>query len=62
MTPLIAHYRTWSAGNFAINAVVTFASTVEPPKGPRTWRWPPPRSARKNGIRALDSPRKSVID
>ena len=30
ITPLIAHYRTWSAGNFEVNAVVTFASTVTP--------------------------------
>jgi 2'-5' RNA ligase len=33
LTPLIAHYRTWSAGNFAVNAVVTFSSTVTP-EGP----------------------------
>ncbi len=33
MAPLIAHYRTWSAGNFEVNAVVTFASTLTP-EGP----------------------------
>ena len=33
LNPLIAHYRTWSAGNFAVNSVVTFASTVTP-EGP----------------------------
>jgi RNA 2',3'-cyclic 3'-phosphodiesterase len=33
ISPLVAHYRTWSAGNFAVNAVVTFASTLTP-EGP----------------------------
>ncbi len=33
MTPLVAHYRTWSAGNFEVAAVVTFASTLAP-EGP----------------------------
>jgi 2'-5' RNA ligase len=33
LAPLIAHYRTWSAGNFTVNSVVTFSSTVTP-EGP----------------------------
>ncbi len=33
MTPLVAHFRTWSAGNFAVNAVATYASTITP-EGP----------------------------
>ena len=33
ISPLIPHYRTWSAGNFAVNEVVTFASTLTP-EGP----------------------------
>jgi len=33
MTPLIAHYRTWSAGNFEVTGVVTYASTLAP-EGP----------------------------
>jgi 2'-5' RNA ligase len=33
ITPLVTHYRTWSAGNFTVNSVVTFASTVTP-EGP----------------------------
>ena len=30
VSPLIAHYRTWSAGNFEVGSVVTFASTLTP--------------------------------
>jgi RNA 2',3'-cyclic 3'-phosphodiesterase len=33
LTPLVAHYRTWSAGNFSVSGVVTFASTLTP-EGP----------------------------
>lgn len=33
LTPLVAHYRMWSAGNFAVNEVITFASTITP-EGP----------------------------
>jgi 2'-5' RNA ligase len=30
ISPLIAHFQMWSAGNFAVNAITTFASTVTP--------------------------------
>jgi 2'-5' RNA ligase len=30
ITRLVAHYRTWSAGNFNVTGVVTFASTLTP--------------------------------
>ncbi len=33
ITPLVAHYRTWSAGNFSVSGVVTFSSTLTP-EGP----------------------------
>jgi len=33
MPKLIAHYRTWSAGNFEVASVVTYASTLTP-EGP----------------------------
>jgi 2'-5' RNA ligase len=33
ITPLVAHYRTWSAGNFAVHSITTFASTLTP-EGP----------------------------
>jgi 2'-5' RNA ligase len=29
----VAHYRTWAAGNFSVDSVVTFASTLTP-EGP----------------------------
>ena len=33
ITKLVAHYRTWSAGNFNVSGVVTFSSTLTP-EGP----------------------------
>ena len=33
LTPLVAHYRSWSAGNFAVSGVVTYSSTLTP-EGP----------------------------
>jgi RNA 2',3'-cyclic 3'-phosphodiesterase len=30
ISPLIAHFQTWSAGNFAVTGITTFASTVTP--------------------------------
>ncbi len=33
ITKLVAHYRTWSAGNFTVSQVVTFSSTLTP-EGP----------------------------
>lgn len=33
ISPLVAHFRTWSAGNFTVDEVVTFASTLTP-EGP----------------------------
>ncbi len=33
LAPLVAHYRTWSAGNFPVAEVVTYASTLTP-EGP----------------------------
>jgi 2'-5' RNA ligase len=30
MTPLLKHYRTWSAGSFTVNEAVVFASTLTP--------------------------------
>ncbi len=51
ISPLIAHYRTWSAGNFAVNGVVTFASTLTP-EGPAYMALATRhRSAAKNRIR-----------
>jgi 2'-5' RNA ligase len=33
ITPLVAHYRSWSAGNFSVTGVVTYSSTLTP-EGP----------------------------
>ena len=33
LNPLVAHYRSWSAGNFSVNAIVTYSSTITP-EGP----------------------------
>ena len=33
ITPLVAHYRSWSAGNFTVSGIVTFSSTLTP-EGP----------------------------
>jgi 2'-5' RNA ligase len=33
ISPLVAHYRQWSAGNFVVDSIVTFASTLTP-EGP----------------------------
>jgi len=33
LTPLIAHYRSWSAGNFNVTGIVTYSSTLTP-EGP----------------------------
>jgi len=30
LTPLLKHYRTWSAGSFPVTEVITFASTLTP--------------------------------
>lgn len=37
LSPLVAHYRTWSAGNFTVDSIVTFASTLTP-EGPTYMR------------------------
>jgi 2'-5' RNA ligase len=37
VTPLIAHFRSWSAGNFEVGSVVTFASTLTP-EGPTSMK------------------------
>ena len=33
LSPQIAHFRTWSAGNFEVNQVISYASTITP-EGP----------------------------
>ena len=37
VNPLIAHYQMWSAGNFSVTGITTFASTITP-EGPAYMR------------------------